>query len=475
MNALGIVSAVNTASPTSASASGTGKTGSSGGFAGALVQAIGGTASTGTASAGNGITAGLAGLLGLFSAPSEDSSSAGLLELLAGLTKALDAQDPNAKLPDELQDQLAALLVMLQNLLNPSASEMPDNPQDALAVLTSSIDGTDALQSQSNAQLGWIAALKQTAQNLTDRLAADSTLDAQAPQVKESLQQAVNALQQLQGDKTASKTAGVVEARTSAVDTASGAASTANAAADQQSGNAPAEVQAEVRKAAVPFRNPAWQYATASSKETNPQTEGQIPATAVENTDASSQNSVPVWTLLKSADNLTAAASTANASVPAQVPVQQFAEQMGKFLVKQFVLTQGHGTAEAKISLHPEHLGQVDIKIMIQNGLLTAQFTAENGAARDLLENQMAQLRSALQGQGLQVDRMEVVQQSAGAESAAFFQQFQGRSGSNSQGGQSRDRGAKGVYEDPAAFEAELDRTSFLREIGYGSSLNVTA
>lgn len=474
MNALGIVSAVNTAAPTAASTSGTGKTGSSGGFAGALVQAIGGTASTGTAAAGNGITAGLAGLLGLFSAQSEDSSSAGLLELLAGLTKALDAQDPNAKLPDELQDQLAALLVMLQNLLNPSASEMPANPQDALSVPTSAIDGTDALQSQSNAQLGWIAALKQTAQQLTDRLAADSTLDAQAPQVKDSLQQAVNALQQLQGDKTASKTAGVVEARTSAIDTASGAASTTNATADQQSGNASAEVQAEVRKTVVPFRNPVWQYAKASGQETNAQAEGQIPATAVDNSDALSQNgSVPVWTLLKSADNLTAA--TANASAPAQVPVQQFAEQMGKFLVKQFVLTQGHGTAEAKISLHPEHLGQVDIKIMIQNGLLTAQFTAENGTARDLLENQMAQLRSALQGQGLQVDRMEVVQQSAGAESAAFFQQFQGRSGSNSQGGQSRERGSKGVYEDPAVFEAELDRTSFLREIGYGSSLNVTA
>ncbi|WP_182301525.1 flagellar hook-length control protein FliK [Cohnella cholangitidis] len=142
--------------------------------------------------------------------------------------------------------------------------------------------------------------------------------------------------------------------------------------------------------------------------------------------------------------------------------------------MKQFQLIQGNGTSEAKLTLTPEHLGQVDIRIVMQNGQLTAQFVTENPAARDLLENQMSQLRAALNGQGLQVERLEVVQQPANSASTAFMHQEQRHS--NARNGNGNNGNGNGdAIEDPAVFAAELERNSSLKEFGYGSSINVTA
>jgi flagellar hook-length control protein FliK len=83
-------------------------------------------------------------------------------------------------------------------------------------------------------------------------------------------------------------------------------------------------------------------------------------------------------------------------------------------------------------------------------------------------------LRSALSNQGVQVDRLEVVAQPSSSSNMSFLQQEHRQSNSGSYGNGSS--GRKGdQYEDPAQFAVELERTSFLRESGYGSSLNVTA
>jgi len=142
-------------------------------------------------------------------------------------------------------------------------------------------------------------------------------------------------------------------------------------------------------------------------------------------------------------------------------------------LVKQFQLTQGNGISEAKLKLTPEHLGQVDIRIVMNNGVLTAQFIADSPAAREMLENQMAQLRASLSGQGLQVERLEVVQPSS-ASSGATFQNQEHRNSKSGRDGSSDGRSGGEGGED-AVFEAELERNSSLKEIGYGSSINVTA
>ncbi|MNH77531.1 Flagellar hook-length control protein FliK [compost metagenome] len=92
------------------------------------------------------------------------------------------------------------------------------------------------------------------------------------------------------------------------------------------------------------------------------------------------------------------------------VPVEKFAKEMSGFVVSKMDIVKLHGMTEATISLFPEHLGQVDVKITMQNGHLIAQFATEHAFAKDSLEQQMNQLRLALQSQGIQVERLEVTQ-----------------------------------------------------------------
>jgi flagellar hook-length control protein FliK len=92
------------------------------------------------------------------------------------------------------------------------------------------------------------------------------------------------------------------------------------------------------------------------------------------------------------------------------VPVENFAKEMSGFLVNKLEIVNLKGVSEARISLYPEHLGQVDVRITMQNGQLTAQFMTEHAFAKESLEQQIAQLRSALQSQGLQVNKLEVTQ-----------------------------------------------------------------
>ncbi|MFE4709707.1 flagellar hook-length control protein FliK [Paenibacillus sp. NPDC056722] len=99
----------------------------------------------------------------------------------------------------------------------------------------------------------------------------------------------------------------------------------------------------------------------------------------------------------------------AEAPVP-QVPVHRFAEEMTGFITGKLEIVRKGSAAEATISLFPEHLGQVDVKITMQNGHLVAQFMTEHAATKDMLEQQMTQLRAALQSQGLQVEKLEVTQ-----------------------------------------------------------------
>jgi flagellar hook-length control protein FliK len=60
------------------------------------------------------------------------------------------------------------------------------------------------------------------------------------------------------------------------------------------------------------------------------------------------------------------------------------------------------------LRLTPPEMGTVRIQLQIQNGTVNAQFHAENPATRTLLNQQIAQLRTSLEHQGLSVDRLSV-------------------------------------------------------------------
>lgn len=136
----------------------------------------------------------------------------------------------------------------------------------------------------------------------------------------------------------------------------------------------------------------------------------------------------------------------------ASVPVEQFAKEMTSFVVNKLDIVKQNGMTEAKISLYPEHLGQVDIKITMLNGQLVATFMTERSGAKELLEQQMSQLRIALQSQGLQVEKL-VVTQNQSLESHMYQDGRQSNAGQQQSNRRAKERDAQS---DDSLVVAEL-------------------
>ncbi|MEB3101161.1 flagellar hook-length control protein FliK [Ferviditalea candida] len=116
--------------------------------------------------------------------------------------------------------------------------------------------------------------------------------------------------------------------------------------------------------------------------------------------------------------NNRSAAGTAKPTLPV-VQAQQFVEDMSRVMLKNMKISQLDGISEARITLVPEHLGKLDVRITMHNGQMIAQFVADTLHAKDMLESQMPQLRAALQNHGLQVEKLEVTQQN-GVQTSLF-------------------------------------------------------
>jgi flagellar hook-length control protein FliK len=152
------------------------------------------------------------------------------------------------------------------------------------------------------------------------------------------------------------------------------------------------------------------------------------------------------------------------------VAADDFAKSMTGLIVQKFDLTTLNGVSEAKLMLFPEHLGQVDVKITMQNGLLTAIFQTDTAMAKDMLDNQMAQLRLALQSQGLNVDKLEVSQ---GQSASQLAGQHQGQSGQQQHSSRNSSAGDNGSID--TNFEAEIVEQAAAQGLGYGRAINVKA
>ncbi|WP_058303933.1 flagellar hook-length control protein FliK [Gorillibacterium timonense] len=154
------------------------------------------------------------------------------------------------------------------------------------------------------------------------------------------------------------------------------------------------------------------------------------------------------------------------------VNVKNFAEEVSSLLFKNSKLGNLGTLTEARLLLRPEHLGAVDVRITLQNGQLVAHFAAQQSLAKDVLENQMAQLRVNLQNQGYQVERLEVTH--SPSLQSGMFHGDQGRQFRQSNGnGQESRSGAAGQQEEE--FDASLMNTEQIRRAVAGATVDYTA
>ncbi len=93
--------------------------------------------------------------------------------------------------------------------------------------------------------------------------------------------------------------------------------------------------------------------------------------------------------------------TTLRSAVDAENVLKQISEAM-KVEVK------GDVTNEVKITLRPQHLGDVTLKIVTENGAITAQFEAQNQRVKEIIEANFNQLKSSLEEQGISVSNLEV-------------------------------------------------------------------
>lgn len=93
-------------------------------------------------------------------------------------------------------------------------------------------------------------------------------------------------------------------------------------------------------------------------------------------------------------------ASMVNKQVEAQELIDQIVKKVD-LLIKQ-------NASEIKIDLKPEFLGRMTIKLVVEEGILTARFLTENQQVKHLLESNLNSLRQSLEAQGIRVEKAEV-------------------------------------------------------------------
>lgn len=132
--------------------------------------------------------------------------------------------------------------------------------------------------------------------------------------------------------------------------------------------------------------------------------------------------------------------------------VPEVNEWMGRF----FKVTKGvAGSSEAKFKLNPEHLGQLEIKVISQQGQISAQIVTDTALAKEALEAQLSLLKQALQQQGLQVQKLEIVQQVPNSPDVNQGNQSFSQGGSAQQFNQSNEQGSSPSAENGSSHQRE--------------------
>lgn len=63
---------------------------------------------------------------------------------------------------------------------------------------------------------------------------------------------------------------------------------------------------------------------------------------------------------------------------------------------------------EVSIQLKPDHLGDVKIKLAVEQGIVTAEFVMENQVVKEILASQLPELRQTMQELGMQLGQVDV-------------------------------------------------------------------
>jgi hypothetical protein len=104
-----------------------------------------------------------------------------------------------------------------------------------------------------------------------------------------------------------------------------------------------------------------------------------------------------------------AAADAARTPPPAPADMGPFGGTPHEQIVRAIRLQWAQGIGEAHLRLSPAHLGEVTIRLRVEHGIVTASLRGESAVAIDRIRAHEADLRAALEEQGLTLDGLELV------------------------------------------------------------------
>jgi|GEM_PF-6571270 len=128
-----------------------------------------------------------------------------------------------------------------------------------------------------------------------------------------------------------------------------------------------------------------------------------------------------------------------NQKLDVQLNIKQVASNLGKNnmvkinstdiinqVIKKADIIVQSGHQEMIMKLEPESLGKLNLKLVVENGLVTAKFVAESQQVKEVLESSFNQLKDALQEKGIAVQgfSVSVGQQGAEFNSSQSFDQW---------------------------------------------------
>lgn len=157
-----------------------------------------------------------------------------------------------------------------------------------------------------------------------------------------------------------------------------------------------------------------------------------------------------------------------------EVPVATFQRDIQQMEIVQQVIEQikvfsGNDVSRMEVQLYPEHLGRVQIQVMMKSGVMTAQITAETEMAKAAIESQLQQLKTTFQEQSMKVEAVEV------SVATSDFQKEKDRQDTaKDQKRQGRGRIRTNGYGMPEDEEADDEQTDQLLEV-QGASVEFTA
>lgn len=85
----------------------------------------------------------------------------------------------------------------------------------------------------------------------------------------------------------------------------------------------------------------------------------------------------------------------------------------------------GAGTSEIRMALTPENLGEVAMRVITQNGIITAQFIVASQRVREILESNFNQLKEEMKEKGIEVAELSVSVQEEDTAQQAFEREQQ--------------------------------------------------